>query len=78
MLITVTVAVKTNQHPWFGIGDVRGFAFTDQRGHRGYSQGSTITLVRGRSYRFNLDDSVAGYPFYFTTKVISFNTRMGN
>ena len=25
--------------------------------------------MRGRSYRFNLDESVSGYPFYFTTKV---------
>ena len=31
-----------------------------------------MTLVRGRSYRFNLDDSVSGYPFYFTTKVSFF------
>ena len=63
----VTVALKTNQHPWFGVGDARGFAFSDRRGSRGYSQGSTITLVRGRAYRFVLDASVAGFPFYFTT-----------
>ena len=63
----VTVALKTNQHPWFGVGDARGFAFADRRGSRGYSQGSTITLVRGRAYRFVLDASVAGFPFYFTT-----------
>ena len=61
----ITVARKTTQHPWFGMGNVRGYTIIDERGHRGYAQGMTITLVRGRTYTFNLD--ATGYPFYFTT-----------
>ena len=39
---------------------------TDERGYRGYSQGSTITVVRGKTYEFNLRN-LAGCSFYFTT-----------
>ena len=60
----VSVARKTTQHPWFGVGNDNGYVITGERGYRGYAQGMTITLVRGRTYTFNLD--AAGFPFYFT------------
>ena len=61
-----TVAAKTSQHPWFGVGHDHGYVITDERGYRGYSQGSTITVVRGKTYEFNLRN-LAGCSFYFTT-----------
>lgn len=61
----ITVARKTTQHPWFGMGNALGYTIVGERGYRGYAQGMTITLVRGRTYTFNLNTS--GYPFYFTS-----------
>ena len=49
----------------YSVGSDYGYTITDERGYRGYAQGMTLTLVRGRTYTFNLD--AAGHPFYFTS-----------
>lgn len=65
LVYNITIAQKTTQHPWFGEGNEFGYTITGERGSRGYAQGMTITLVRGRNYTFNLN--AKGYPFYFTS-----------
>ena len=74
----VSVVDKTVAHPRFGVGYHRGYVVdpidapdpsvsSSSSPHAVRHEGIALTLVRGRSYAFRLDASVAGFPFYFTT-----------
>ena len=71
----VSVATKTIAHPRFGVGHEMGYVIDDigydingtRSPHAVNYEGVTLTLVRGRTYAFVLDASVAGFPFYLTT-----------
>jgi hypothetical protein len=56
----VTVQRKTAAHPSYGVGGNMGYAIDGV-------EGKTLTLVRGTTYRFQLQDVEVGYPFYITT-----------
>lgn len=57
---TVTVEDKTAAHPENGNGWPEAFAIDEQ-------QGAPVTVVRGRTYVFQLQDVPAMHPFYITT-----------
>ncbi|HEX7070910.1 MAG TPA: FlgD immunoglobulin-like domain containing protein [Rhodothermales bacterium] len=56
----VTVASKTADHPWFGQGWGEGYVIDGD-------QGAVITLVRGQTYVFQLQNVSTSHPFYIST-----------
>ena len=58
----VTHVTKNNTHPYFGIGSAHGFAIDA-------IQGEELTLYRGVTYTFNVNNTV-GHPFVITTSPI--------
>lgn len=60
---TVTVEQKTSEHPNFGNGDPDGYAIDGE-------QGAELTLIRGTTYTFEMDDVPAIHPFYISTSEV--------
>ncbi len=61
--VRVTVEDKTIAHPNEDIGWPEAFAIDGQ-------QGAPVTVVRGKTYVFQLDDVPALHPFYITTSEV--------
>jgi len=59
----VTVTQKNSTHPQFGIGSAFGYVIDGV-------QGKELTLVRGRTYAFNVSAVMAEHPFYLTTSSV--------
>lgn len=57
---TVTVEEKTSEHPYFGEGNLEGFAIDGV-------QGQELQLERGKTYEFQMDDIGLIHPFYLST-----------
>lgn len=57
---TVSVATKTSAHPAFGQGHSEGYVLNGQ-------QGQPLTLVRGQTYVFSMQNVSSAHPFYLTT-----------
>ena len=58
---TVTVATKTNSHPYFGTGSLLGYVIDGV-------EAPLLTLLPGRTYRFNQSDSTnTNHPITFYT-----------
>lgn len=60
---TVTTAQKTDDHPHFGQGFSVGYVIDGD-------QGKEITLDRGETYTFQMDDVPTIHPFYITTSEV--------
>ena len=60
MTFTVTVKEKTEEHPHFGEGFPEGFVVDGE-------QGKALTLTRGETYTFQMEDVPSLHPFYLTT-----------
>lgn len=60
---TVTVEDKTDEHPFAGQGFSQGYVVDGE-------QGKTLTLVRGQTYTFQMDDVPSIHPFYLTTSIV--------
>ena len=60
---TVTVGDKTDDHPFNGQGFSQGFAIDGD-------QGAELTLQRGTTYLFVMDDTPSIHPFYITTSEV--------
>lgn len=58
----VTTAYKDQTHPYYGKGIEAGYAINGV-------QNSTLVLVRGKTYTFDVDTGVT-HDFYFSTKPI--------
>lgn len=56
----IQVASKTNEHPAFGVGHPDGYVVNGQ-------QGPSLTLVRGQTYVFAMQNVSVIHPFYLTT-----------
>ncbi|MBI3902000.1 MAG: hypothetical protein HY306_03520 [Nitrosomonadales bacterium] len=63
---TVTVAPKDKSHPHFGKGSQLGFVIDG-------TQGRELVVVRGKTYRFNVNTSPM-HDFYLTTGAIGWGT----
>lgn len=59
----VTVATKTSQHPYNGQGHPEGYVIDGE-------QGKELTLVRGRTYTFQLSNVSAIHPFVISTSEV--------
>lgn len=57
---TVSVAPKTAEHPFSGRGWGEGYVIDGE-------EGPTLTLVRGVTYTFQMQDVAAIHPFYIST-----------
>lgn len=60
---TVTVAPKTSEHPFFGQGFGEGYVVDGV-------QGQTLTLTRGVTYTFQMQNVPSQHPFYITTSIV--------
>ena len=60
MTFTVTVEEKMEEHPHFGEGFPEGFVVDGE-------QGKALTLTRGETYIFQMEDVPSLHPFYLTT-----------
>lgn len=58
-LFTVTVETKTSDHPYFGMGNSQGFVIDGV-------QGAELTLQRGMTYAFKMDNVPGIHPFYIS------------
>ena len=59
----VTVATKTSQHPYNGQGHPQGYVIDGE-------QGKELTLVRGRTYTFQLSNVSTVHPFVISTSEV--------
>lgn len=66
-LFTVTVETKTEEHPYFGMGNSQGFAIDGV-------QGAELTLKRGMTYAFRMDNVPVFHPFYISTSDLGAGT----
>lgn len=57
---TVTVATKTDDHPYNGQGWPEGYVIDGD-------QGAELTLVRGETYTFQMSNVAAIHPFFIST-----------
>lgn len=57
---TVSVANKTAEHPWANLGWPEGYVVNG-------TQGATLTLVRGETYVFEMQNVPSIHPFYIST-----------
>lgn len=57
---TVTVASKSAEHPWSGQGWPEGYVIDGV-------EGAALTLVRGETYVFQLQNVASVHPFYIAT-----------
>ena len=60
VFVNVTTISKTAAHPHFGAGSAFGFSVDG-------IEGATLQLNRGQLYVFQLDASMLGHPFHFST-----------
>ncbi|MCF7806023.1 MAG: CHRD domain-containing protein [Candidatus Marinimicrobia bacterium] len=60
---TVTVVTKTSEHPHFEEGYSEGYAIDG-------TEGAEITLTRGNTYAFVMDNVPSFHPFYITTNEV--------
>lgn len=57
---TVTLATKTSDHPYFGMGHPAGYVIDGE-------EANELTLVRGATYTFQMEDIPGIHPFYIST-----------
>ena len=57
---TVAVQTKTAEHPYNGQGNGNGYVIDG-------TQGAPLTLVRGRTYTFQMSNVSGAHPFYIST-----------